>query len=180
MVEEQQHTEQATPSTGPSAGARYQALLEVSRSIASCRQIPALLEELNRSLRQFIAFDGVSLTLYVAGNPTPRLYQMTSDGTSECPLEQEIRIEDTPVELAIETQQPFHMTCLDSETEYPVLREALRGLGIQSCCLLPLSTAQRKIGGLYFGSQRPHAYSSEDIEFMRDVALQVSVAVDNA
>jgi formate hydrogenlyase transcriptional activator len=53
-------------------------------------------------------------------------------------------------------------------------------LGIQSCCLLPLSTAQRKIGGLYFGSRRPHAYSSEDIEFMRDVALQVSVAVDNA
>jgi hypothetical protein len=86
MVQEQQNTELATPSTYPSAGARYQALLEVSRSIASCWQIPALLEALNRSLRQFIAFDGVSLTLYVAGNPTQRLYQMRSGGPSECPL----------------------------------------------------------------------------------------------
>src|SRR5262249_13831124 len=47
-------------------------------------------------------------------------------------------------------------------------------------CVLPLVTAQREIGGLYFGSVRENAYSPEDIELMEQVARQVAVAVDNA
>jgi len=46
--------------------------------------------------------------------------------------------------------------------------------------VLPLRTAQRQIGGLTFGSTKTDAYSAETIEFMQQVAHQVSVAVDNA
>lgn len=161
--------------------ARYRALLEVSESIASCRQIPALLEELNRSLHRLIAFDGISLGLYVSGSDTPRVYQMTPEGVcSKSPLPYSLRLEDTPAGMVIEKQQPFYMPCLEMQTGFPVLQEALRALGIQSCCVLPLSTARRKIGLLYFGSREKHAYSGADLEFMHDVARQVSVALDNA
>src|SRR5207302_1955741 len=37
-----------------------------------------------------------------------------------------------------------------------------------------------EIGGLHFGSLQKDCYSPEDIEFMQQVARQVSVAVENA
>jgi formate hydrogenlyase transcriptional activator len=66
------------------------------------------------------------------------------------------------------------------EMPFEKLLEILAANRVQSFCVLPLRTAQRQIGGLTFGSTKPDAYSAETIEFMQQVAHQVSVAVDNA
>jgi formate hydrogenlyase transcriptional activator len=51
---------------------------------------------------------------------------------------------------------------------------------MKSLCLLPLTTAQRRVGALAFGSVKKGAYDEADLEFLRQVAAQVAVAVDNA
>jgi formate hydrogenlyase transcriptional activator len=52
--------------------------------------------------------------------------------------------------------------------------------GVQSLCVLPLTTAQRRVGALGLGSIQPSAYDAADLEFLQQVATQVAVAVDNA
>ena len=58
--------------------------------------------------------------------------------------------------------------------------DLLRGFGVRSCCLLPLTTAHCRLGAVGFGSHRPLAYSEAGVEFLQQVARQIAVAVDNA
>jgi putative methionine-R-sulfoxide reductase with GAF domain len=44
--------------------------------------------------------------------------------------------------------------------------EVMKTWGIQSGCALPLTTVQRRLGVLFFGSDRAEAYSEEDISFL--------------
>ena len=75
---------------------------------------------------------------------------------------------------------PYYVPRVGPELPFQKLREVLVANGVQSFCVLPLRTAQRQIGGLTFGSTMQDAYTAADIEFMQQVAHQVSVAVDNA
>src|SRR3989475_5628307 len=52
--------------------------------------------------------------------------------------------------------------------------------GIHSLCVVPVTTALRKLGALAFGSRTAAAYSEIDVIFLQEVARQVAVAVDNA
>lgn len=56
----------------------------------------------------------------------------------------------------------------------------LRGIGVESVCLLPLTTAMRRLGAIGFGSVKPAAFSEADAEFLKQVATQIAVAVENA
>ncbi len=46
--------------------------------------------------------------------------------------------------------------------------------------MVPLSTSQRKLGVLSFGSSKSDTYRDEDRRFIQLVAVQVAIAVDNA
>jgi formate hydrogenlyase transcriptional activator len=49
----------------------------------------------------------------------------------------------------------------------------------QSLCVVPLTTAVRKLGAIGFGSLQKEAYREADIEFLLQVGKQIAVAVDN-
>ena len=49
-----------------------------------------------------------------------------------------------------------------------------------SGCFLPLTTARRRLGTLVFSCKQPSAYDTADEDFLRLVANQVAVAVENA
>src|SRR5208282_1501785 len=63
---------------------------------------------------------------------------------------------------------------------WPGFRERVKPYGVQSLCLLPLTTARRRWGALAFVSKRPSAYDTADMGFLQLVANQVAVAVENA
>jgi PAS domain S-box-containing protein len=56
----------------------------------------------------------------------------------------------------------------------------LKSRGVRSVCALPLTTVQRRLGGLALGSIDEDAYSSEEVSFLLLVANQVALAVDDA
>jgi formate hydrogenlyase transcriptional activator len=68
----------------------------------------------------------------------------------------------------------------EEETRFPALLQILRENAVRSACSVPLTTAQRRLGVLSFGRRTPHHYGEAEIAFMRQVARQVAVAVDNA
>src|SRR6266850_2978770 len=52
--------------------------------------------------------------------------------------------------------------------------------GIVSFCILPLTTATRRVGALSFGSREPFTYTAANVAFLGEVATLVAAAVDNA
>jgi formate hydrogenlyase transcriptional activator len=79
-----------------------------------------------------------------------------------------------------ETQQPWVASDLGSDTRFPDLARWLGDRGIRSVCVVPATTALRKLGALAFGSRVAAAYSDSDVIFLQQVARQVAVAVDSA
>ena len=83
-------------------------------------------------------------------------------------------------QLVWENQQPLVISHLDKDERFPMVSSMLSGDGVQSLCVLPLTTAQRRVGAMALGSVEASAYDAADLEFLRQVATQVAVAVDNA
>jgi formate hydrogenlyase transcriptional activator len=61
----------------------------------------------------------------------------------------------------------------------PIVMRMLE-LGIQSFCSIPLMTRKGKLGTLNLGSATDHAFAPADISFLKQVAAQVAIALDNA
>ena len=158
--------------------ARYEALLEVSQFIITHRDLASLLRALRFSLQRLVAFDGISLTLYDPEKRTIRLY-LVEAFLPNVPASLELPIEETPAAIGLETMRPVYIPDITKETRFPQLRARLDTIGIRSVCMVPMVTAQRFLGTLNFAALRENGYTPEDIEFMRQVASQVSIAVEN-
>jgi formate hydrogenlyase transcriptional activator len=169
-----------SPASPDRSRARYETLLEVAESIAAHHQLSPLIAELSRCLKRLVSFDFIGLSLLEPGDRMVRLHVLETDHPVDLPSPLLTRYEDGPTVETLRTRQPYYLPNLQAETSYPVVRELLGRHGIQSFCAVPLYTVQRDLGSLSFGSMREDACPPEDIEFMRQVARQVAVAVDNA
>ncbi len=58
--------------------------------------------------------------------------------------------------------------------------ELLKKHNLQSVCMLPLTTVHRRIGSMFIASERPDAYSEDEIRFLGLVADQMALAIDDA
>jgi formate hydrogenlyase transcriptional activator len=160
--------------------ARYEALLGISESIISHRQLSSLFTDLYRCLKPVVSFDFIGLILYDEERQSTRLHQLVVDGPTACPPPRECRLGTTPAEFVLDRQQPYYEPDVQPGGPYDEFYRMLIENGVHTYCVVPLSTAQRRIGALNFGSTSKDAYTRGDIEFMQHAAKQVAVAVDNA
>src|ERR671924_403204 len=91
----------------------------------------------------------------------------------DCPME-------SPGGWVRETQQPWVASNPSKDSRFPDLAQWLCDRGVRSLCVVPVTTALRKLGALAFGSTHGDAYSESDVRFLQQVARQVAVALDNA
>ncbi len=159
---------------------RYRALLQVSESIASHRDLPELFRSLAALLHRLITFDFICLTLPDMARGVVRLHVLESSLPTRIQPGIEIPMVENVRQLVWENQQPLVISSLERDGRFPVVSDLLRQDGVQSLCVLPLTTAQRRVGAMGIGSVEPSAYDAADLEFLRQVAAQVAVAVDNA
>jgi formate hydrogenlyase transcriptional activator len=157
---------------------QYRALLDVAESISRNRDLPALFEDLAQRLRGVAAFEYLNLVLHVPERNTMRLRVLTSMRPSDSSF-WETPVDETPSGLVWQTQRPLVIPDIDQETRYPKIMQLLRGHGVRSCCVLPLTTAQRRLGAMGLGGAEPSAFAHADLEFLAQAARQVAVAVEN-
>ena len=158
---------------------QYQALLEVSQAIASRRELDRLFADLAPRLHSVVQFDFANLILYDPSRKALKSHVLeTPDPAYACP-EGDCPME-TPGGWVWQTQQPWVVSRLAADTKFPELSQWLYDRGVQSLCVVPVTTALRKLGALAFGSRLEAAYSDADVIFLQQVARQVAVAVDNA
>jgi len=155
------------------------ALLDVWESIALHRDLPALIHDLKERLPRLVNFTSLWLVLHEPARNTMRLHILgTPQGMDVDVIER--NVEDSPSGLVWQTQQPLIVADTMKDGRFPEAVELLRREGVRSFCILPLTTAHRRLGAMGFGSQRVDAYRDEEMEFLRYMAGQVAVAVDNA
>jgi formate hydrogenlyase transcriptional activator len=158
---------------------QYQALLDIAEAIASHRELEQLFSNLAPRLHRVVQFDFANLILYELDRKALKSHVLETPDPAyacppgECPME-------TPGGWVWQTQQPWVVSHLDEDKKFPELSNWLCDRGVRSLCVVPLTTALRKLGALAFGSRFEAAYSEADVTFLQQVARQVAVAVDNA
>ncbi|HKW66811.1 MAG TPA: sigma 54-interacting transcriptional regulator [Terriglobales bacterium] len=166
------------PAADASAEQRYQALLEVTDTVALHHNLDELLRDLAYRLRKIVRFDCVSFILHDPATNLMRVAHTEAFG-EELPLPETMTIEESASGRVWQTGETLVMPDLSKEQRLGPVLKMLRGAGFQSCCVLPMSVADRRLGALALASRELNAYGNADLEFLRRVAEQVGLAVDN-
>jgi formate hydrogenlyase transcriptional activator len=158
---------------------RYQALLEVAEAISSHRDLHELFRDLARRLPRVVQVNFVSLSLHDAAGNRMRLQTIQANVPADLVGGHEEPLDETPAGSVWQLQQPVLVPDLTEEGRWPAVARRMQEDGINSFCVVPLTTAVRKLGAMGFASLRKHAYGVGDLEFLQEVGKQVAVAVDN-
>jgi formate hydrogenlyase transcriptional activator len=159
---------------------RLRLLLEVTESIASYRDLEALFRDLAQRLPPVVPFDFINAILHDPEREVMRLWLLVASIPSTINPGFELPIDESPGGLVWKTQQPLMVADVEQEQRFPKLIPLLKENGVRSFCVVPLTTAQRRLGAMGFGSLQARTYQPAELAFMQQVAKQVAVAVDNA
>src|SRR6267154_421166 len=159
---------------------QLEALLEVSEAIAQQRDLPALFHDLAGRLHSVVDFDFLTLVLHDASRNVMRLHVLETRIPSEKPTGSESPVEGNPSGWVWQTQQAFVVSDTEEEERFPDFLRRFREHNVRSLAILPLTTAQHRLGAMGFGRLVPQRITDTELQFMERVASQVAVAVDNA
>ncbi|MGB7923348.1 MAG: sigma 54-interacting transcriptional regulator [Pyrinomonadaceae bacterium] len=166
--------------TYPSVVEQYRTLLGVSEAIISNRDLGKLFRDLAQRLSSVIRFDYVSVLLHDAERDVMRLLLWQMPGHEPLRPGWEGPVEGTGAGWVWQTQESLIVHDIDRESRFPVTTDIMRGQGIKSYYVFPLTPAGRRLGVMGFGCKGAFGCSDESLEFMRQAVKQVAVAVGNA
>ena len=158
---------------------RYQALLEVAEAISAHRDLHELFRDLAQRLPRVVHVNFVALSLHDPVRNTMRLHAIQANVPADLVGGHEGPVEESPAGLVWQTQQPILVPDLAEERRWPKVTQFMNEDGVNSFCVVPLTTAVRRLGAMGFLSLQKEAYGETDLEFLQQVAKQVAVAVDN-
>ena len=158
---------------------QYHALLEVTESISTHHDLAELFRDLARRLPRIIQCSSIAMALHDSGRNVMRLHILEALRPGPVSPGLEYPVEDVPGGWVWQHQQPFLCTDVEQEMRFPKVMPMVRASGIRSFCMVPLTTARRRLGALGVGSQKEQRYERGRVEFLQQVSKQVAVAVDN-
>jgi PAS domain S-box-containing protein len=160
--------------------ARQEALFRVFQAINVYRDPKDLFRVLAYELRKVVEFDFVALFLFdEAANKVQNAVLETLGGPAFV-IPDGFPAEETITSWVYHHQEPVLISSRDEQSRFPRMMELYKTSGVLSACVLPLTTAYRRLGSLSFGARHVNAYSPEDLLYLSLVAEQVALAVDNA
>jgi formate hydrogenlyase transcriptional activator len=167
-------------STNHSVVKQYRALLAISETIISQRDLTQLFHDLSERLKKILHFDYITVMLYDREHDLMRLHLLETSVEVSIKTGLEVPLEKSGVGWVWQNQKPLFIDDFDLEERFPVTRELLQRNNIQSCYAFPLTIGERKLGGMTFGCHEKFGYDTETLEFLQEVVWQVALALDNA
>jgi len=152
---------------------RHRTLLQVSEAIAAHRDLTKLFRDLAQRLPRVVDVNFVGLSLHDSERNVMRLHTLQANvpadivGGHECP------VDDSPGGVVWLTQQPLIVPDLAEEGRWSKVTGRMQEDGISSFCVVPLTTAVRRLGAVTFASLKKGAYGGADVEFLQQVGKQV-------
>jgi formate hydrogenlyase transcriptional activator len=158
---------------------RWRLLLEVSESIAAHRDLDRLFRDLAQRLPRIVPFDYINLVLHDNVENVMRLHILAAPDESTIKAGAKFPVDESPGGWVWQTQQPLVVNDISGDDRFSAVHPLLLENGVQSYCVVPLTTALRRLGAMGFGSRQEKVYLPAEVSFMQDVAKQIAVAVDN-
>lgn len=159
---------------------QLEALLEVAESIAQHRDLAALFHDLAERLHCVVDFDFLTLVLHDPVRNVMRLHILETRLPTPVKTGSETPMDGHPSGWVWQSQQPFVVSDTEQDHRFPDFLQRLREVGVRSLAMVPLTTAQRRLGAMGFGRLVPQGITETEVQFMQRAASQVAVAVDNA
>ena len=158
---------------------KYLTLLELSKVIASHRDLSQLFHELACRLQNLFPFRDLAVMLHDSQRNVMRSYTMEGCDADEWVRKEptEVSVEDSINGHVWKSQTVVIIDDLDHDFRFPAA-QIIREKGIKSVCCLPLSTVNEKLGALNLWSDEIGAYRDFDINFAQLVAAQIAAAVE--
>ncbi len=156
---------------------KYLTLLELSKAIASHRDLSRLFHDLSCRLRNLFAFSHLGVMLYDPGRNVLRMHRLESCQPTKLPAPTEIPLEGTIAGWVWKNQEPIVVRDLTVDDRFPAAKTLLPD-PVRSVCSFPLTTAHQQIGVVSFWSETADAYRNLDVEFANLVAAQIAVAIE--
>ena len=154
-------------------------LFEVSEAVASHRDLTALFRDLARRLPAIVPFEVIALFLHDPDKGVMRTHMLGTADADQIPPGLEVPVAESFSGQAFTTQQPVVIRSPEDAIRFPKSQQLMQQIGVDSFCMLPLTTIVRRLGAIGFGSRRPCAFGDSELAFLGLVARQVAVAVDN-
>jgi formate hydrogenlyase transcriptional activator len=159
---------------------QFEALLAVSETIAQQHDLKVLFHDLSERLHGVLSFDFLALVLHDPSRNVMRLHLLETREPPDAEPNKEFPVDSHPAGWVWENQRPFLSLDTEKDARYPEFMQRLAEYGVHSFAIVPLTTAQHRLGAMSIGRYVPQGLTEAEIDFIQRVATQVAVAVDNA
>jgi len=156
---------------------RLELLLDLTNRVVSNLNLRDVLREVSANIRRVMHCDGVGINLPSPEDKKLRLYALDfpdNPGFIEEGFEPRAG-EEASANRVFLSGEPVVLSKDDIGRE-----AAFPDLAIQSLAHVPLVGRAGIVGVLSLGSWREHAFLEDDLEFIRQIARQVAIAIENA
>jgi formate hydrogenlyase transcriptional activator len=154
-------------------------LLDINNAIVTKLTRDELFHAICEALGRVIPFDRVALTLYEPESDVLRLVAFEGTFRSDYfSVGLALDLRDSHVGWAFLHGRPLLRRDLEAERQFAAEHRAYAD-GIRSMCALPLIVRGKSIGAINVASLTTCQYSEADAEFLKEVANQIAIAIDN-
>jgi formate hydrogenlyase transcriptional activator len=159
---------------------RLKLLLDVNNAVVSNLALPELFRAIPASVRNAMQCDAACLSLPDREQTHLRVYGLDFPAGKGFMQDQMVLpMSNTSPGHAFQTGKPIRFGNAPKSLA-PVALKVNAEEGFQSGCFLPIIRRNRTLGVLHLLDRRKVAFSEEDVEFLRQVASQVAIALENA
>jgi formate hydrogenlyase transcriptional activator len=159
---------------------RQQVMIEVSSALAAMSDVRQAFPRISAYLRRVLRQEYAALAVHDA--KSGQLIRQAMD----FPLRKwpasttEIYVPQGSRSRALLEHEPLILSRNELQTFPPGTTENLLAEGLQSLCCVPLLRPKGPLGVLVLGSTRPHAFNTDDLGLLNQVAAQLAIALENA
>jgi formate hydrogenlyase transcriptional activator len=159
---------------------RLRTLLEINNALIANLTQDALFRAIAEAVRRVVPFDRTAIFLHDPDKDVLRISILESSTTvgNELPLGTEVSATDSHAGWVFQHREPLVRQDLAEGLRFPVEDRVFAG-GFRSYVMLPLVSRGKSLGTLGVASSRPNQYGETDVGFLRDVATQIAMAVEN-
>ena len=159
---------------------RLKLLLDVNNAVVSNLALSELFRAIPGSVRNAMQCDAACLSLPDRDQAQLRVYGLDFPAGKGFMQDQMVLpMVGTSPGTAFRTRKPLRFGTAPKSLA-PVALRVNAEEGFESGCFLPIMRGNRTLGVLHLLDRHKNAFSEEDVDFLRQVASQVAIALENA
>ncbi|HEX3437376.1 MAG TPA: sigma 54-interacting transcriptional regulator [Pseudacidobacterium sp.] len=166
-------------STLISPAQQYEAVVKLSRAIGAHQDADAFFRAMAKELRSIISAHAIGIVHYRDFGETVHWCGIDIED-HPFPFLPTVPLECPACRWVYEYQQPLVIDLTRLNYPFATSVEFLLQFGVVSVCVLPLTTAHRRLGAILFASRHAEYYSDNVIALLSVMANQIALALDGA